>query len=70
MNDIFGSSQEDHEEAYGEGKSDSEDAGFFESIAHDINDIVPDTTILGAVETSEHESYEAGYHSSDSDDDD
>lgn len=68
MGNLFGSSQEDHEEAYGEGKSDADEAGFIESIAHDINDIIPDTTILGAVETSEHESYESGYHSSDDDD--
>lgn len=65
LSDLLGTSQENHEQAYGEGTNDAENAGFVESIAHDLGDIVIDTTIFGGLQSSESQSYEAGWHSDD-----
>ena len=54
----FFSGHEEHEEAYGQGAQDAENAGFLEDLFHSFGD----TVTIFVPETTEHQSYEKGYH--------
>ena len=48
-----------HEQSYGQRVKDAEDADFLDEFIHSLGDII--TTVVPG-ETTEHQSYEAGYH--------
>ena len=48
-----------HEDSYGEGVKDAENASLWDDIFHGVGDII--TTVVPG-ETTEHQSYERGYH--------
>ena len=50
--------QERHEDAYGRGVEDARDADFIDNVFHEVGDIF--STVMPA--TSEHESWDRGWH--------